>query len=236
MPEPAPDPSAGPVSLAPRVADEAKPFLDMLEESPDRVFVTDRHNRVIAWNRSAERLLGYTSDEAIGMACSDLMGGCDAAGNRYCTEHCPLVDMASRGDAVRRFDLQLRPKQGPPLFVEVNILQLKAQPPFHFYLVHTLKPSNRESRVAAAQAEAEALPRQSTISARDSLDARARKLTQREVEILGLVAAGRTSAEIASLLHISTLTVRNHTQNILDKLEVHSKAEAVAFAFQKHLV
>ena len=32
------------------------------------------------------------------------------------------------------------------------------------------------------------------------------------------------------------MTARNHIQNILDKLEVHSKAEAVAFAFQKHLL
>jgi PAS domain S-box-containing protein len=224
------------VSQALRVADEVRPFLALLEESPDAVFVTDRLNHMVAWNRSAERLLGYTCHEVLGMACSTLMGGCDAAGNRYCSEHCPLVDMAGRGDAVRHFDLQLRPKQGPPLFVEVNILQLMAPPPFHFYLVHTLKPSDREFRVVATKEDSDAPPRQSMVSARDSLDARARKLTQREVEILGLVAAGRTSAEIASLLHISTLTVRNHTQNILDKLEVHSKAEAVAFAFQKHLV
>jgi DNA-binding NarL/FixJ family response regulator len=56
------------------------------------------------------------------------------------------------------------------------------------------------------------------------------------VEILGLIAAGRTTPEIAASLYISALTVRNHTQNILDKLEVHSKAEAVAFAFQKHII
>jgi DNA-binding CsgD family transcriptional regulator len=41
---------------------------------------------------------------------------------------------------------------------------------------------------------------------------------------------------MASRLHISRLTARNHLQNILDKLEVHSKSEAVAFAFQKRLV
>lgn len=73
-------------------------------------------------------------------------------------------------------------------------------------------------------------------SARESPDARARRLSQREVEILGLIAAGRTTPEIADFLHISALTVRNHTQKILDKLEVHSKAEAVAFAFQKGIV
>jgi PAS domain S-box-containing protein len=224
------------VNLALRLAEEVRPFLEMLEGSPDPVFVTNRLNQLVAWNRSAERLLGYEAQEALGRSCSALMGGCDASGNRYCSEHCPLVDMAGRGEVVRHFDLRLRPKEGPPLFVDVNILQLVAPPPHHFYLVHTLKPSDREFRTVTAREEPEVPPRAAMMSARESPDARVRKLTQREVEILGLVAAGRTSAEIASLLYISTLTVRNHTQNILDKLEVHSKAEAVAFAFQKRLV
>ena len=74
------------------------------------------------------------------------------------------------------------------------------------------------------------------MTVRESDDARARKLTGREVEVLAMLAAGNPTAEIASRLHISNLTARNHIQNILDKLEVHSKTEAVAFAFQKRLV
>ncbi len=74
------------------------------------------------------------------------------------------------------------------------------------------------------------------MSARTSPDARARSLTEREVEVLAMLAAGQPTAEIASRLRISNLTARNHIQNILDKLEVHSKAEAVAFAFQKRLL
>ena len=50
-----------------------------------------------------------------------------------------------------------------------------------------------------------------------------------------MLAAGRSTPEIAIALHISNLTARNHIQNILHKLEVHSKSEAVAFAFQKRL-
>ena len=59
---------------------------------------------------------------------------------------------------------------------------------------------------------------------------------EREVEVLGMLAAGRTTPEIAERLHIAPLTVRNHIQNILEKLEVHSKSEAIAFAFQKRLL
>jgi PAS domain S-box-containing protein len=222
--------------VAQRIAEEVRTFLEQLETSPDAAFVTDRQNRLVAWNRSVERLLGYGPGEAIGMSCAALMEGCDGSGNRYCSEHCPLVDMAGRGEVVRHFDLRMRPKNGAPFFVDVSILQLVAPPPHHFYLVHLLKPSDRELRPQVVREEPEAPPRSAMQSSRESPDARIRKLTQREVEILGLVAAGRTSAEIATLLHISTLTVRNHTQNILDKLELHSKAEAVAFAFQKHLV
>jgi DNA-binding CsgD family transcriptional regulator len=223
------------VSVVPRTAEEVRPFFELLEASPDPVFATDRHNRIVAWNRSAERLLGYAPHETLGMSCAALMEGCDSSGNRYCSENCPLVGMAGRGEVVRHFDLRLRAKDRPAVTVDVNILQLAAPPPHLFYLLHILKPSNREHQPAPAREEAEG-PRPALVSARESPDARARKLTQREVEILGLVAAGRTSAEIATWLHISALTVRNHTQNILDKLEVHSKAEAVAFAFQKHLV
>ena len=79
-------------------------------------------------------------------------------------------------------------------------------------------------------------PRPMLVAVRESPDARARKLTTREVEVLGMLAAGRSTPEISGRLHISSLTARNHIQNILEKLEVHSKAEAVAFAFQQRIV
>ncbi|MGZ7079300.1 MAG: response regulator transcription factor, partial [Thermoanaerobaculia bacterium] len=79
-------------------------------------------------------------------------------------------------------------------------------------------------------------PKPLHLVARESSDVRIRKLTVREVEVLGMLAAGRTTPEIAERLHISQLTARSHIQNILEKLEVHSKAEAVAFAFQKNLI
>jgi DNA-binding CsgD family transcriptional regulator len=54
------------------------------------------------------------------------------------------------------------------------------------------------------------------------------QLTPREREILGLVAEGRTNAEVASLLWISPGTVRKHLENAYDKLGVHTRTRAVA--------
>ena len=53
-------------------------------------------------------------------------------------------------------------------------------------------------------------------------------LTKRELEVLGLIARGHTSATIADALHIAEATVRTHVTNIFNKLGVHSRAEAVA--------
>ncbi|MGH7426191.1 MAG: response regulator transcription factor [Candidatus Methylomirabilales bacterium] len=61
---------------------------------------------------------------------------------------------------------------------------------------------------------------------------RVQRLTARETEILQHFAAGRTSAEIAERLDISPHTVRTHVQNILTKLGVHSKLQAVTAAIR----
>lgn len=55
-------------------------------------------------------------------------------------------------------------------------------------------------------------------------------LTEREREILGLLAHGMRNDDIAAQLYISPQTVQTHVRNILGKLRVHSKLEAVAFA------
>jgi DNA-binding NarL/FixJ family response regulator len=52
-------------------------------------------------------------------------------------------------------------------------------------------------------------------------------------EVMGLVAAGLQNKEVAQKLGISPATVRNHVHNILEKLEVHSKLEAVSLAFRE---
>jgi DNA-binding NarL/FixJ family response regulator len=66
--------------------------------------------------------------------------------------------------------------------------------------------------------------------------ARRPELTGREVEILGLVGEGKTSKEIADELYISENTVRNHVRNILDKLGMKSRFEAVNWAHREGLI
>jgi len=61
-------------------------------------------------------------------------------------------------------------------------------------------------------------------------------LTGREVEVLGYVASGMTSKQIGHVLFISENTVKNHVRNILDKLGLHSRNEAVLYAVRENLI
>jgi DNA-binding NarL/FixJ family response regulator len=72
--------------------------------------------------------------------------------------------------------------------------------------------------------------------ARRDADLLLRQLTDREREVLGLLAQGQRNEEIASRLFISPQTVQTHVRNILAKLGVHSKLEAVVFAVKHGVV
>ncbi len=61
------------------------------------------------------------------------------------------------------------------------------------------------------------------------------RLSPREREVLGLLGRGWNNARIGRELFISPHTVRTHVQNILQKLEMHSKLEAATFAMQRDL-
>ena len=61
-------------------------------------------------------------------------------------------------------------------------------------------------------------------------------LTGREIEVLRHVASGMTSKQVGHVLFISENTVKNHVRNILDKLGLHSRNEAVLYAVRENLI
>lgn len=62
------------------------------------------------------------------------------------------------------------------------------------------------------------------------------RLTERELDVLRLVAQGHSNKEIAARLFISENTVKNHVRNMLEKLQLHSRMEAVMYAVRENLL
>lgn len=62
------------------------------------------------------------------------------------------------------------------------------------------------------------------------------RLTEREREILKLIADGHTSREIADMLFISLKTVLGHRAKIMEKLDLHNRTELIKYAMRKGLV
>ena len=62
------------------------------------------------------------------------------------------------------------------------------------------------------------------------------RLTIREQEVLELLASGKSGSEIAEDLHIAPLTVRTHIRNLMSKLGVHSRLEAVTYGMKNGLI
>ena len=61
-------------------------------------------------------------------------------------------------------------------------------------------------------------------------------LSSREREVLQLIAEGKTSREIAELLHLSVKTVQSHRTNLMQKLDLHDRGELIKYAIQKKII
>jgi len=94
----------------------------------------------------------------------------------------------------------------------------------------------------AARPVFERLAARPDLEAADALQPRSSRrkpghgLTERELQVLRLVATGKTNKEIARALSLSEKTVDRHVSNIFAKTDVNSRAAATAFAYERKLV
>jgi len=174
--------------------------------------VSDQDDRIVFWNRAAAELLGRPSAEAVGRRCFDVVGGHDVYGNRFCYENCPVKNAVASTQPVSGFVLDVACGDAARHTTHATILPVPGSQPGEFMIVHILDrvPPAAAARPAAWPA----------------------RFTPREREILQSIAAGLQNKEVAQHLGISPATVRNHVHNILEKLGVHSKLEAVSLAFR----
>lgn len=213
----------------PMVVNEQQ-VIEILMDTADGAFATDSRGRVVAWNPGAERITGRGAGETLGRPCWEVVNGRDPLGNLVCFPDCHVMAMAVRGEQPSHHDLVVDGR-GKELSLDFSTTLVRDEEWKTRAIVHTFRDVTERRRIETHLRQA--LGDQPT--AKEEIPESAGRLTIREKEILKLLSSGLSTQAMAKRLSLSRATVRNHVQNILSKLGVHSKLEAVVLAQRYHL-
>jgi PAS domain S-box-containing protein len=211
---------------------EPKDLLSAFETTEDGAFAVDDAERIVFWNRAAERILGFRSQDVIGKLCYDVIGS-DLCEHSECAPGCQVLLRARKNLATESYDVLARTASADPRLLNISIVVLRASRQSKTLAVHLFRDVS-ESRRVQMQVQRE-LATVASESERE-LGTAGTRLTRRELEVLRLLTTGVGNSQIAQTLGISPITVRNHIEHVLAKLDVHSKLEAVVFAARHRIV
>lgn len=196
--------------------------------STDGMFVTDDRQRIVAWSSAAQRMLGFSADEAVGKTCWQVVMGREPDGHPVCGRNCSVTRNARRGRGTASYEVVAHCRDGGAKSLTNTVLVLEGDVEGDgFHVVHLLK----ETPTPAPAVRRELLP----AAAADDAPM-VETLTRRELEVLRHFAAGSTIDEIADALSISVFTARNHIASVGRKLGAHSRLEIVLLGMRRGLV
>jgi PAS domain S-box-containing protein len=195
-------------------------FQALIENSLDGIVVMDGELDIIYESPSAARIFGYESGELSAKEALVLIHPDDIT--KVALTFRQLVE--NPGESVRQ-EVRVKQKDGTWRTVEGVAISLLHKPAVNGILI-TFRDINERSRTEEAQYEnALALAMINEFH-----------LTETEKKVLLLMAEGQSNRQIAERLVVSRSTVRFHVSDILHKLGVSSRTEAVAVAMRHHLV
>jgi DNA-binding CsgD family transcriptional regulator len=181
----------------------------------DPAFAVDRRGLIVLWNEAAEKTLGHPGSKALGQKCWKLLSGEDTYGNRYCCRHCPIRDMAFRNEPVNSFQSTYKTASNQSRQFNVSCVTVFDKPGNEI-LLHICRPEDASIERGKSNG-----------AARTPASNHPGTLSQREIEVLALLADKTSTQNIATTMSISIRTVRTHIQHLMYKLQVHKRREAV---------
>ena len=198
----------------------------------DALFVVDPEYCIVHWDARAESLTGLLAEEMVGKPCYEaLQGECEGT-NPFSEQLCSVMRLAQEGRSVPSYEVRLFTRSGGRRWVSVSTLTV--DPEGGPYLVHLVRDSQKAHDILEMAQE---LIRLSSSKREAAFDRReVPELTPRQLEVLELLAAGRSVKEIGKELYLSQATVRNHVRSLLQALGAHSQLEALAKARKMDLL
>jgi PAS domain S-box-containing protein len=206
---------------------DGRDLAELVIRAADGAFASGADGRIVLWNRAAERMLGWSAKETLGQSWGTLFTGEESEAGRSRRPARRVAGLARVDEPVRHCERKIRTKSGRPLWLDITIFQVPGSNGVGPLAIHLLRD------LTAIKALLE------IVNARAVSSMRFRNrsgLSPRENEVLALMSGGGSTRAMAERLRVSRATIRNHIQNILTKLDVHSRLAAVAWAHRHRLV
>jgi PAS domain S-box-containing protein len=213
----------------------------------DGVFILDANQHIIQWNKGAEKILKYSATEVLNQNCCRVISGRVPPDKILCCQNCKIHSNALKGVPQKNFDMLIRTNDGEPLWLNVSTFaSVVGEERFVAHILRDITQAKKNGQalerfltdLGYPHAASEAIPAERSMGRNLSatgipaIERPAVTLSNREIEVLTLLAEGLSTKDLAQRLNISHFTARNHIQNILVKLDLHSKAQAVSYAFR----
>lgn len=211
---------------------EASYLVSVFSRTADAMAAIDLDGFLVGWNAAAEGLFGYSEEDVIGRPCNEVMGFQDRCGNAVCDAECALHGAPSGEGSwvVPTREVLARTESGRRLWLSLTTVLVPPEPGERCSRIHLMREVGVTPELELAIIERLAQPKRGEVDA-----AVIDQLTLRERDVLRLLAEGLGTQELAERLFVSSTTARNHVQHILNKLDVHSRLEAVALALRNHI-
>jgi PAS domain S-box-containing protein len=219
-----------------------------LGSTKNGLFVVNASQRILTWNKAAEKLLGYSASEVLNRHCYEVISGRLPSDKLWCQPKCKVQKCVQRGRLVQDYDVLTATKDGREVWLDISIITLhrKGKP----LTLHMFRDTARRERSQRGWEDLLDLVKAHGVLGRNqghrnrsvrgtpssaSSSSRVSALTHREFAVLKLLAKGMSTQRVASKLRISEHTVHSHVRNIFKKCGVHSRAEAVSVAMKEGL-
>lgn len=194
----------------------------------DAVFVVDPNYRIVHWDVRSESLTGRMAEEIIGKPCYEVLRGECEGGSTFCDHQCSVMRLAQAGQRVSSYDMRVSTRWGQKKWVNVsNLIVDSEEGPYLVHLVRDTQKTHETLEMARGLIELSSKTSSPTPDRRD-----VPTITPRQMEVLELLAEGKSAKEIGQALYLSQSTVRNHVRSLLQALGAHSQLEALAKARQ----
>ena len=207
-------------------------MLELMNEAPYGVYAVDMNQKIVFWNDSAERILGYKKDEVVGRHCYEVCASVSESGpDPICMEGCPSIRMAREGVIPPVVHVRMLSSYGVRVPVTVTPLVIsQGDDDEQNLLVHLFHEEQARPRARAVADDFHSAPstkRQTPlVVSKDDY----KPLTLRELQVLRLLAMALEAQEIAERLELSSHTILNHIRNARVKLKAKNRLEAVIAA------